>query len=359
VTAEYQRETGGVKEIVSLVVAPRITPDERYVLLLPDLQMHLDPRQPHPPLLLVDTRPTEAWEEGHLPGSVPLPQTRLFATARPPAEVTGYRVVFTGAGEWDETPHRMLRQALAHGFSDVRVFSPGAAGWARERLPLQITANGLRRQMSAGRHLRVVDLRSPKEVAQGRIPESVVPAGEMITREELLLADPNYPLVLYGRDEADPAPDREARRAYEWDYQSESNSAMPVRILAGGYAAWRAAGLPSAGDVPAPLVAYQPKPGSGEVTLKEFREVWQERDGQRLILNVRHEGSRTFPWEVLLPLEQLPERLQELPRDREILLYCYLGRRATVAYQILYNNGYRPRLLRRECIVDQDGVIRP
>jgi NADPH-dependent 2,4-dienoyl-CoA reductase/sulfur reductase-like enzyme/rhodanese-related sulfurtransferase len=46
-----------------------------------------------------------------------------------------------------------------------------------------------------------------------------------------------------------------------------------------------------------------------------------------------------------VPLTQLRQRMQELPRDRDIFLYCVVGQRSYNAYRILRQNGYRVRNL--------------
>ena len=43
---------------------------------------------------------------------------------------------------------------------------------------------------------------------------------------------------------------------------------------------------------------------------------------------------------VNIPLSQLRDRLDEIPRDRRIVVYCQAGQRAYYAYRILVQNGY-------------------
>ncbi|VVB93683.1 Thiosulfate sulfurtransferase GlpE [uncultured archaeon] len=43
---------------------------------------------------------------------------------------------------------------------------------------------------------------------------------------------------------------------------------------------------------------------------------------------------------VLIPLQDLEKRLNEIPRDRKILVYCRTGHRSTQASEILVKNGF-------------------
>jgi rhodanese-related sulfurtransferase len=42
----------------------------------------------------------------------------------------------------------------------------------------------------------------------------------------------------------------------------------------------------------------------------------------------------------LIPVQDLSKRLNEVPRDRKILVYCRTGGRSTTASEILVNNGF-------------------
>ncbi|MGC8884351.1 MAG: FAD-dependent oxidoreductase [Bryobacteraceae bacterium] len=70
--------------------------------------------------------------------------------------------------------------------------------------------------------------------------------------------------------------------------------------------------------------------------------------GGAMILDVREPGEHnagTTPCAVNIPLGQLRDRLEELPRDREIQVTCAVGQRAYYACRILRQYGFRARLL--------------
>ncbi|HEY5996117.1 MAG TPA: rhodanese-like domain-containing protein, partial [Candidatus Deferrimicrobiaceae bacterium] len=67
-----------------------------------------------------------------------------------------------------------------------------------------------------------------------------------------------------------------------------------------------------------------------------------------LLLDVRepaeHEAG-AIPGSILLPLGELRSRLDELPRDREIVAYCAVGIRGYLAERILRHHGFKARNL--------------
>jgi rhodanese-related sulfurtransferase len=71
---------------------------------------------------------------------------------------------------------------------------------------------------------------------------------------------------------------------------------------------------------------------------------WDDVDGY--LLDVRHPEElavEQLPGVVNIPVDELRGRLDELPRDREILVICRSGQRAYYATRILVQNGFTAR----------------
>jgi rhodanese-related sulfurtransferase len=74
---------------------------------------------------------------------------------------------------------------------------------------------------------------------------------------------------------------------------------------------------------------------------------WSSVDGE-LLLDVRNPAelaAEQVEGVVNIPLPELRARLEELPRDREILVICRSAQRAYYATRILLQNGFRARNL--------------
>ncbi|MHC1724906.1 MAG: rhodanese-like domain-containing protein [Syntrophobacteraceae bacterium] len=62
-----------------------------------------------------------------------------------------------------------------------------------------------------------------------------------------------------------------------------------------------------------------------------------------LFLDVRTREERAhlaFPFAMHIPLNELPDRIEELPRDRFIITFCLTGFRAAMAYAFLRTEGF-------------------
>ncbi len=77
-----------------------------------------------------------------------------------------------------------------------------------------------------------------------------------------------------------------------------------------------------------------------EISVQQAYEKYRQGT---LLLDVRTQpewDEYHAPNAVLIPLDELPSRLNELPKDREIVVICRSGNRSAVATDILRQNGF-------------------
>ncbi|OLQ84834.1 CoA-disulfide reductase [Vibrio ponticus] len=86
----------------------------------------------------------------------------------------------------------------------------------------------------------------------------------------------------------------------------------------------------------------------GDATPIHFDQIDNLSDEQ-ILLDVRNPGEREndnhLSGDINIPVDQLRQRMGELPKDKEIVLYCQVGLRGNVAYRQLVNNGFKARNL--------------
>jgi NADPH-dependent 2,4-dienoyl-CoA reductase/sulfur reductase-like enzyme/rhodanese-related sulfurtransferase len=86
----------------------------------------------------------------------------------------------------------------------------------------------------------------------------------------------------------------------------------------------------------------------GDVHLAQWNEIASLDPKQTVLLDVRRPDERAngfIPGSIHIPLDELRSRMNELPRDREIVAYCLSGQRSFFACRILAQNGFRVRNL--------------
>lgn len=86
----------------------------------------------------------------------------------------------------------------------------------------------------------------------------------------------------------------------------------------------------------------------GDATAIHFDEIENLSEDQ-VLLDVRNPGELEnmgyIEGALNIPVDQLRNRMNELPKDKEIVIYCAVGLRGNVAYRQLVNNGYKARNL--------------
>lgn len=86
----------------------------------------------------------------------------------------------------------------------------------------------------------------------------------------------------------------------------------------------------------------------GDATAIHFDEIDNLSENQ-VLLDVRNPGELEsvgfIEGAVNIPVDQLRQRMNELPKDKEIVIYCQVGLRGNVAYRQLVNSGFKARNL--------------
>ena len=169
----------------------------------------------------------------------------------------------------------------------------------------------------------LIDLRSPEAYAtEHAVGSASIPAGPSFGTWLGWLIDPDRPLVLV-LDHAD-----------DWD--GAIRQALRIghdRVLGhlrGGFRSWARSG----GET----VSY------GRRTVSELAGTMRGGDAQPFVLDVRQASefaSGHVPGATHIAGGQLPERLADLPKDREIAVMCASGYRSSVAASLLDRAGFK------------------
>ncbi len=77
-----------------------------------------------------------------------------------------------------------------------------------------------------------------------------------------------------------------------------------------------------------PVVAERMKRGSEEVVLLDVREGFERR-------------VASISPSLHIPMNEVPDRLDEIPRDRLLVVYCHSGERSMLVAGFLAGRGYR------------------
>ncbi|MFN2366760.1 MAG: rhodanese-like domain-containing protein [Desulfurivibrionaceae bacterium] len=225
--------------------------------------------------------------------------------------------------------------AAKMGYSNIKVMLQGTPGWEKSGRLLFASTDFVQND-----NIVLVDLRSKKEAAKGYIPRAVnIPLAELEDAEyDFPAMRAQAPVVLYGSEV-------EVREGVEivkdWGYKT-------VVAVNGGFEGWQAAGNQIAQGPLGSEITWKYKPGKGEVGIEEFKKVLAGKEADKVILDVRgpkETSAGMFAGAINIPLDEIENRIAELPRDKEFLIHCSTGARADMAVKALNKAGMKARCL--------------
>ncbi len=185
-------------------------------------------------------------------------------------------------------------------------------------LPAALTLNDLQHLRESG--VQLVDARSAPLYASGHIPGSInIPVGDAFVTWAGWLLSYAQPIALIAEPET-------------WHRLHTELLIIGLDNLVGLgapalIAAWQAAGEP--------LTTFARQPAE-----RVYAEL-QQRDATLVDVRTPSEyASGHLPQSQNIPLGQLAMRLNEIPRDRPVLVYCQSGGRSPIAASLLTANGW-------------------
>jgi rhodanese-related sulfurtransferase len=220
--------------------------------------------------------------------------------------------------------------------------------WKKAGFPLMANTTALREYIEKEIAHVLVDLRDPQALKKGFIKDAVsIPRKDLEAAKELFPADKSAPIILYS--------DNEDTAAYSlvsgWGYKN-------VAVLGGGVDAWLKDGGKLQKGKPVTKISYVPKPRPGEISIDDFKAIAEKAGGDKIILDVRDKDETMngmIAGAINIPAGEINERLQELPKNKEIITHCVTGLRAESAYDDLIAAGYKVRFLNAIIQIDNDG----
>ncbi|MFV0438059.1 MAG: rhodanese-like domain-containing protein [Desulfopila sp.] len=221
------------------------------------------------------------------------------------------------------------------GYTQVKVFLDGEPAWSDEGLPLYAT-----NQFVRDGNIVLLDLRADGSPVTGRIARAVVvPYDELENRLDDIPR--NAPVVLYSDSE------EEAIDAY---LDLRDAGFRQVSLVEGNIQGWVKAQEPVvSGPIFTNEIKWVRQLGQGEVSVAEFRKAVAGELENVYVIDARTKEEIAeygiFKNTVNIPLDEIPGRMADIPKNKRIFVHCASGARADLAYRELQKNGYDVKFL--------------
>lgn len=244
-------------------------------------------------------------------------------------------VLIYGEDSQDEKVIDLFLKLKLGGFEEVLVYSGGFYDW-------NIKGNFFYTEPEAIINYKedfvLIDARTEKERGEGVIPFAYFKEIDKMNWEEFSSKDGMPPLVFYGNDEFDERPKIAAEKVLKWRYEGTKNG--PVSILRGGVEELKGKGFKL-----------------NKIEIKEFKKNLLKKEGKISFEEIKNLNGIFFvdlrdeenpKANLQFPLNKIDEKLNQLPKDKKIILFCYEGKRSKIAYYILKKLNYDVKYLSEE-----------
>lgn len=284
---------------------------------------------------LIDSRPPPRFQEGFVPTAQNLPFPAFDKLVdKLPSDKARLLIFYCGGPTCSMSP-KSAEKAKALGYTNVRVYHEGMPAWSKAHFGLLAAQHLKEAWIDKEIPAVLLDVRAANDAEKGFIQGAVgMPLGALPKGlSSLPPADKKAPIIVYGTGE-------EAEKAAARIVAAGQSN---VKVLAGGFEAWKAAGYPVSTGKLGRKVAWAPKPRPGEIAWDEFTRLAKKIPADTVILDVRNDDeaqSGMIHGAKQIPAEDLEKRLAELPREKRIVAHCSTGVRAEMAYHLLKEKGF-------------------
>lgn len=290
--------------------------------------------------VIIDCRPPGRYNEGHIPGAINIWFAEFDKHIDKLPKDKNQLIVYYCQGITCALTPSSARRAEALGYTNVKQYVEGFPEWKKNGYPVASTVAYLRDLISKDIPHVLIDVRPKEEAKQEHIKGAVnIPLSELPKAQNMFPKQKNAPIIIYCKK------DNLSQKAFDivrkWGYVNTS-------FLVGGIDAWKKAGGEVLADQLVSKIVYVPKPKPGTISVEEFKKISGKIPKNVIILDVRDPEETqmgVIKGSVNIPVNELKDRLNELPKDKEILVHCATGMRAEMAYNILKEAGYNVKFL--------------
>jgi len=100
--------------------------------------------------------------------------------------------------------------------------------------------------------------------------------------------------------------------------------------------------------------------GSHKISLEKAMSLKQENKAVFIDVRSKEELAYvSFGFASNIPISELPQRINEIPEDKTVVLFCASGPRATIAYAFLQVNGYKNARILTDGLGDIASYFKP
>lgn len=302
-------------------------------------------------VMLIDARPYKPkYVNGHIPGAVSIPHSQFDKNiALLPADKDALLIYYCG-GLACKLSHKSAKKAEKLGYTNVKVFAEGFPVWKKTPGTYVSVSVDYVAAALADNNAVIVDARPKKpKFDKGHIPTAMnIPFTYFEKYSGKLPRNLDTPVIFYCGGLACKLSHKSAKAALAMGYTD-------VKVFSKGYPEWKKT------FGAAPAVEIKAGEMEGSMAIDTFKKLLNGPTDALMIVDVRDKDEfdkGSFPNAIHISVDDLEERIKDLPADKPVVYFCSTGARGGEAYYM--TKDVRPSLenvyyLEAACSFDKDG----
>jgi len=290
-------------------------------------------------VVIIDSRPTRKYEQGYISPALNIPD-RLFdkMVTQLPTDKSQMLIFYCG-GVKCPLSHKSAFKAENLGYTNVKVYAAGYPDWIKNGGIGSVGAGYLKKLIDNAKAV-VVDSRPARKYGQGHVPGAIsIPDRQFDKMTGQLAAAKGKALIFYCGGYKCPLSSKSAIKAKALGFGN-------VRTYQAGYPDWvKVYGKPdksSMKNTGAKVAMGKLVINTGDepdtITFQSFDNIVKNFPGGVHLIDVRDASefaTGSFSTAIHMTVDQVEEKVAELPTDKPIIFVCSTGARSGEAYDIV------------------------
>ncbi len=288
-------------------------------------------------VVIVDARPTaRKYDLGHLPGAISIPDRKFDELAKMLPEDKSTLLIFYCGGLKCPLSHKSAFKAEALGYTNAKVYAAGYPDWIEAGNLAEVSAAYVKKLIDTNAKVAIIDSRpKARKYDKGHVPTAIsIPDRKFDDFANLLPDDKATPLIFYCGGYGCKLSPNSAAEAKALGYTK-------ISVFQAGYPEWKAAYGPGETAADDSSAGATPKivagPASDTITVESFERIVREAPDSILMIDVRDPeevAAGSFKTAVFMTVDEVEEKVDEIPVDKPVVFVCSTGTRSAEAYDI-------------------------
>jgi rhodanese-related sulfurtransferase len=294
-------------------------------------------------VMIVDSRPmARKYDIGHIPTAVSIPDRKFDEMAGMLPEDKSMQLIFYCGGLKCALSHKSAFKAEKLGYTNIKVYAAGYPDWIKAGNLGSVGAAHVKKLIDKKANVVIIDARpTARKYDFGHVPTAIsMPTRKFDELAHMLPADKATPLIFYCGGLKCPLSPKSAAKAVELGYTD-------VMLFQAGYPAWveaYGAGPTASKAMPAATMAkaagamIETGDESDTITNDSFQRLVSQAPDRVHLIDVRDPeefAAGSFPTAINMTVDDVEEKVAELPNDKPIIFVCATGARSGEAYDIV------------------------